>query len=217
MSQILRFDDIAEYLNIPNETVHSLCIKKALPGNPCRGGWNSTFEKIEKWYLSLTGQQWADLINEGNLDAIATKVKLSDSINLEILSKALLEEQKNRIAVFSDQTFRSDGSVIWKVQFPTNLKAFLNLREVQLNLEKVDTSSETGKLLGSLFGNLSTAYTDELIISKQSVLLSFNSEKILHISIQDPLGQLPQRDREIIRYHLELFLDSILQQIKNIS
>jgi len=211
------FNEIASFLNISEEKVRTLCDQRVIPGSPSEEGWSTTLEELESWYLRFTGQQWADLVNDGTLKPISTETDLEGSIPLDNITSALQKWQGSGIAEISERKFGSKGSIIWKLRiiedFESNKQ---HIQDIRLKQGEIQTTSQTGKMLKSVLDNVSITFEDKLVINKHSVLLFLSQDRTLRLATQDNLGHLLQRDREIIRYFLVTYLNRLVQQSRNI-
>ncbi len=210
------FGMIATFLNVSEKKVRALCAQRALPGSPSNGGWGTTFEELESWYLRFTGQQWADLTNDGIIEPISVENTLESNISLDKLSNALEDWQRSGIVEISEQRFGSKGSIIWKLSIIENYENNKQqVQDIRLKQDKIKTTSETGKIMKSVLDNISTASEKKLAINKLQLLLYLRQDGILQLITQDNLGHLFQRDREIIRYFMATYLKSLVQQCRN--
>ena len=214
---VLSFTEIATFLNISEEKLRTLSDQRVIPGYPSDGGWCTTLEELESWYLRFTGQQWADLTNNGIIEPMSAETNFVDSISLDKLTSALQEWQRSGIAEISEQRFGSKGSIIWKIRIIEKLESNQqHIQDIRVKQGKIQTTSETGRILKSVLDNISIAFEDKLVINKHSLLLSLRSDRVLQLATQDNLGNLLQRDREIIRYFIEAYLNRLIQQSRNI-
>lgn len=216
--KVLSFGDIAIYLNIPETKVRSLCNQTALPGRPSNGGWLTTIDEIEKWYLRITGRQWADLVADGNLEPVSVEANLGANISYERLTSILRHWQETGIAEVLEQSFESKGTIVMKIRLLEDHESNKqNLQSIRRRQAKTETTTETGKILNSVLGNISVAFEDKLAVTTQPILLSLSPDGLLRLATQEHLGHLLQRDREIIRFFLASYMERLTQQIQRIQ
>jgi len=148
---------------------------------------------------------------------VSAETDLGNDISLDKLTIALQEWQRAGIAELGEQRFGSKGSIIWKIGIIGQLESNKqHIQDIRVKQGQIQTTSETGKILKSVLDNISVTFEDRLIINKHSLLLSLRSDRVLQLATQDDLGSLLQRDREIIRYFIAMYLNSLAQQSRNI-
>lgn len=215
--EILSFSDIAKFLNIPEAKVRSLCDQKILPGHPDHEGWISTEEEINKWYLCLSSRQWADLVEDGNLEAISAEINLGANISVEKLKRILKNWQDTRTAEVLGQRFGSKGSIIFYLKFLENQQINTqHLQDITKQLNQVGSTTELGQILISMRKNVSAVLEDHLFLNTQSILLSLNQNGLLRLYTEEILENLPQRDREIIRFFFISYIERLAHQIQQV-
>jgi len=212
---VLSYAEIAEFLNISEIKVRSLCDQSILPGSSSDGGWVTTIDEIEKWYIGYTGRQWADIAEDGNLEPIRVEVNLGTTISQQKIASILHNWQDTGIIELLSQNFGSKGSIFYKIRliedYENNMKSVQSLRERQA---EVETVTKTGKLLKSVLENISVTFEDRISISTQPVLLSVSLDGILRLATEEHFGHLLQRDREIIKFFLATYMERFIQQIQ---
>jgi len=83
-----------------------------------------------------------------------------------------------------------------------NPEVVLTLCEAAEEGRKGIESLERTALIESVRSQIELVYRCENIIGKNPVLVTLSKQKILKLSIEDVMAELPQREREIVRFHL---------------
>lgn len=188
----MKFREIARFLNISETVARSLGKQRILPGSPCADGWETTLDEIERWYVNLSGKEWANLVADGQVDPLIVEVDLEGEVTTEALLTALRSwEQKGMVKIISHN-----------LEPPANPEVVLTLCEAAEKGRKGIESLEHTALIESVRSQIELTYRCENIIGKNPVLVTLSKQKILKLGIEDAMAELPQREREIIRFHL---------------
>lgn len=209
----ISFSEIASFLNIAEAKAHILGSKRLLPGYAIEGGWCTTLEEVENWYNRISGQEWANLVNNGVVDTLDAEIQLSDNTSLESIANTLQNWQKFGLVEISEQQFDTEGSITWKMRFTDQLgNTSKHVEDIRIKKNQLQSLTKEEKELKSILENISLTYEAELIIKKQTLFLSLSPSRTLKLKAQDNLFYLLQRDREIIRFFLRDYLGRIIMQ-----
>lgn len=212
--QLLDYSEIGEFLNIPEESARSLCRQGVMPGCANGGRWEigpDELKELEDWYAKLSGQQWADLVADGNVDPIAVVVNLGDNVSRGKVQSALRQWQKAGVADIWKESVRPNGT------FAAELRLHLN----------DEVGKRTGVSLGPNIGD-STGYRESarrvkerISVARQGIselaavttLLSVSPKGLLRIKTRDSLEELPQIEREVVRFVLASYAERLSNEI----
>ncbi len=215
--KIVSFSEIATFLNISEGKLQLLISQGLIPGKPSDGGLETNNNEIEKWYIGLNGNQWADLLENGKIEPIYTETKLVAMVPKERITEVLQHWQDNGIAEVIGHSFRSHGVTTYHLKL---IGEYENTKQTLQDIKKKQTtikaSEGKGEILKSVLNNISIAYEDKLTLSTHSIFLSFSQEGLLRLATEETLGHLLQRDREIIQLFLADYHERFVHDIYNI-
>lgn len=186
------FADIARFLNVPETAARQLAENGLLPGQPCPDGWNTSFDDLEAWYVRLSGRDWADLVSTGVIDPLLAEARLSAPATSDRLRSRLQLWAKQEIIVLLSLCAMDE----------TSLSASFRLLEPQQRANRCLALLETEQLPDADREDIELTCRCEMLLSKQEVALEFSAGHILTCETRDPLEDLPQREREIMRAYL---------------
>ena len=191
----MKFKEIAKLLNISETVVKSLCDKKVLPGCKCDEGWMATLEEIEHWYVRLSGKEWADLVYGGNVDPIMVEIKLEEVVTKAKLLNTLESLAEKGIIEIISHNFEDGNQYEFSLIFS---QAIEKSRKGIKSLGKA-------KLMESIVDQIKLAYECEGIIGEHPIFATIVNNEVLRLSLKDKMEELPQRNREIIKFHLSYY------------
>jgi len=217
-AKVLSFSEIATFLNISEAKVRSLCNNALLPGRPSNGAWLATMDDIRNWYLRLTARQWADLISDGKLEPVSVGVDLGFKITRkthERLMSVLRDWQETGVAEVLGQRFESDGTTIIKMKLMEDYdETRQHLENIRGRQAKVETTTETGRILRSVLDDISVTFEEKLTVAQQSVLLSLSPSGLLRLTTEEKLENILQRDREIVGLFLSSYVGRLARHLQ---
>jgi len=188
----MKFDEIARFLNISEKVARSLGKQGILPGRPCAEGWKATLDEIERWYVKLSGKEWANLVAKGQVDPLTAEADLEGEFTTGALLTVLRSWEQKGIVKIISHNFEPGA----------NPEVILTLCEAAEEGRKgIELLGHTA-LIECVRSQIELVYWCKNIIGKNPVLATLSKQKILKLSIEDPMAELPQRKREIIRFHL---------------
>ena len=191
----MKFHEIATFLNIPEAVVRSLSKRKIIPGRPCSDGWQTTLDEIERWYVKLSGKEWAALVANGQVDPLMAEVDLECEVTTGLLLAVLRSWERKEIVKIISHNLEADA-------IP---EVAVTLCEVAEEGRKGIQSLEQTGLKKWSRSQLQLVYRCQKIIGKNPVLVSLPKKRVLRFSIEDAMAEMPQREREIIRFHLSSY------------
>ena len=197
----LDFSQIAGFLNIPKAQVEALAESSALPGRPSEGGWETTWEALETWFIGLTGTEWADLVGEGILDELKAEAVLMRVVSSDDLASLLRGWEADGLVAVRSLDIPSGGELRGVLVF----ESAGDSGRASLDSVRQALCDSTAN---SLRNQLEVAFRCESILGRQEVVIELTCERI-SLSLIDRLAHHPQRDREIVRFYLGKLLDSI--------
>lgn len=203
----MKFYDIATFLNISEMVAKSLAKEGSLPGRPCVDGWETTFDEIESWYIGLSGKEWANLVADGQVDPLAAEIDLETQVAADLLLSVLRSwEDKGVVKIMSHslEPYVPPSVVV------TICRAAENGRK---GLESLGPPRHTG-LRESTRGNIEVVYRCEKTLGENLVVATLSNEKILKLAIEDDIAELPQRDREIMRFLLTSYARQLSRELR---
>lgn len=173
-------------------TAKSLATRGILPGRQCTDGWETTLEEIENWYAKLSGQEWADLATGGRIDPLITEIVLEGEVPIDRLLAVLRSsEENNKVKIVSHD-----------LEQATTPEIVLFLLEAAETGRKGMESLEHAMLTESMHRQIELAYKCEEIVGKNPVRVTLSNQKTLILKIENTMAELPQREREIIKFYL---------------
>ena len=188
----MKFCEIAKFLNISETVVRSLAAQGVFPGRPCTEGWETTLDEIDHWYVRLSGKEWADLIADGQVDPLTAEVDLEGEVTADILHTVLrCWEQKGIVKIISCDLDSTGNPEV----------ALLLYEAAEAAKRDIELLQHT-TLTESMRNQIELACRCETVVGKHPVLITLSKQKILKLSIEDDMADLPQREREIIRFYL---------------
>lgn len=187
----MRYSDIASFLNIPEKIAGLLGEKRLLPGGPSVKGWEATREELESWYMQFTGKEWARLVSDGQIDPLIVQVHLGvHTTKARLLDTLRSWERQGRARIISERCKRGTDSAI-----VLTLKTSETVRHGLKSLRRT-------RLPRSVHNPIKSALQCEGIIEKNPVFVIVSKGEILRMGFERALGELPQYQREIIKFYL---------------
>lgn len=189
----MKFHEIARFLNVSETVVKSLAKQEILPGRSRADNWETTFEEIEQWYVKLSGKEWAKLVANGEVDPLVGEAYLERKVTKNILLTALRSWEQRGTAKIISHNFELDVSP----------EVFIMLRGVaKEGKEGIESLKKDETLTEPVCRDIELTYRCQIIIGENPVLVTIPEQNILRLSIEDTMAELPQREREIIRFYL---------------
>ena len=193
----MKFQEIARFLNITEMVAKSLGKQGVLPGRPYADGWNTTLDEIERWYVKLSGKEWADLTAGGKIDPIISEIDLECEVTTEALLTVLRSwEQKGIVNIISHNLGLEPSGTP---------EIVMTLCEAADKGRNGIESLEHTALIKSVRSQIEIVYRCQNIIGKNPARVSLEKQRILKIGIENDMAELPQREREIIRFNLATY------------
>lgn len=189
----MKFHEIARFLNISEPVAKSLAKQRIVPGRPLADGWETTSGKIEQWYVKLNGKEWANLVADGQVDPLAGGAYLAKKVTKNILLTALRSwEQRGTVKIISHN-----------LELDVSPEVVIMLRGVaKAGKEGIESLKKDETLTESVRRDIELTYRCQIIVGENPVLVTIPEQNILRLSIEDAMAELPQREREIIRFYL---------------
>lgn len=192
--RIQKFQEVAaRFLNISETVVKSLAKQGILPGRPSAEGWETTYEEIEQWYVKLSGKEWANLVADGRVDPLAGGACLGSRVTKNALLTALRSWEQRGTAKIISHNLELDANPEVVIMLCAAAKA---------GKEGIEFLKEDQTLTESVRRDIELTYRCQIVIGENPVLVTLPEQKILKLSIEDAMAELPQREREIIRFYL---------------
>ena len=207
--QLLAFEEIGELLGVREETARSLGKRGVLPGCPSGGRWEATLDDIEGWYAQLSGQQWADLVADGRLDAIVVEVDLNRSVSSETVLGILRRWEGKGIADVIKASANSDGAVVADLKLQGTVA---QNRKAVAGLSVGDVSPEVTRRRVMI--KPPVAFQSRLDLATTTTALSVSPKGLLRMGIREDLRELPQREREIVRSFIASYAKRLVSEIR---
>jgi hypothetical protein len=203
----MKFHEIARFLNISEEIARSLANQEVLPGQPSAEGWKTTLDDLERWYVKISGKEWADLTANRQVDPLTAEVDLESEVAGDALLTVLRSwEEKGIVKIISHNLEpAADPEVILML-----CKAAEEGRE---GIESLQHSA----LSEFVRSQIELVYRCENIIGNSPVLVTLSKQEILKLSIEDAMAGLPQQEREIIRFHLAGYVHRLSTELRGES
>ena len=200
----MKFDEVAKFLNISEKIARSLAKQGVLPGMPSVEDWKTTSAELEHWYVKISGREWADLTANGQVDPLAAEVDLEVEVTKETLFAVLKSWEEDGIVEI----------ISHNLELAANPEVFLILREAYEDGSKSINSLEKESLSESVRNQIELANRCEMIVGRNPVLVTISASKILELRIEDAMAELPQREREIIRFYLASYVIRLSNEFK---
>lgn len=210
------FKGVADFLNVSETVAKSLADREILPGRSVGGRWEAKPDELEKWYAGLSGQDWANLVSNGKLDPICIQLDLGNGVEAGRLIKVLQQWDKTGVADIIAHRVEPSGKTVAEVKLhePDQVTAlsrqFIDTSDVRLP----ERQSELSKTLQSVRAAISLAAECKLMIASETVIISLSPHGVLQLATQRDFRELPQRDREIIRFYLGPYAQRLAQDLK---
>jgi DNA-binding Lrp family transcriptional regulator len=192
----MEFCEIAKFLNISETAARSLGKQGVFPGQPHADGWETTLDEIEHWYVKLSGKEWADLVADGRVNPLTAKADLEDEVTPEALLAVLKSWEQRGIIRITSSKLEPSGN--YEVVLTLYAAAEAGRRDIE--------SVQHAILTETMRSQIELASRCESIIGKHPVLVTLSRQKNLKLSIEDDMADLPQREREIIRFYLARYV-----------
>ena len=201
----MKFHEIARFLNILEAVVKSLAKQGVLPGRPCADGWETTLEEIERWYIKLTGKEWADMVADGQVDPLAVEVDLGNKVTKNVLLTVLkFWEQRGSVKIISHN-----------LELDVDPEVVIMLRgAAKAGKEGIKSLNKDPALTESVRSQIELTCRCQIVIGENPVLVTLSKQKILKIGIENILAEFPQREREIMRFYLGSYALRLLAELQ---
>ena len=189
--------DIAEFLGISEETAKDLIQRGLVPGRLSGDEWDTTLSEIEDWYASLNGQDWANLVNNGRVDPLSVYIDTQVSNASDKLVSVLSRWEGIGLIRIIVQSSETDGSA----------KVVFTLHESVERGRQAIRSLPTGSAgsIRTVLNRISLTYQCEVELGAQPVIAVLTRNGLLELRTEDDLGEVPQRNREIMRLYLSSY------------
>jgi dihydroorotate dehydrogenase (NAD+) catalytic subunit len=214
--QLFSYQEIAEYLNTTEDIVRSLAGKGFLPGAPSRGRWQTTLNELENWYGSLSGNKWAELTAGGNLNPISVDLDVAGNITRRRLSEVLENWDKGQIVKIMGRKIDRGNSIFELVLIDPYRNGKQKIENLQRGAPRASTSGRVTRL-NSVRNRLTTAFQSEFTSGTQLIIVSLSSKGILTMKTKQDLGEIPERDREIVRFFLATYAERLARELPQYS
>ncbi len=214
--QILSYQEIAEYLNIEENLAKTLGEKGLLPGFPSRGRLQTIFKDLEDWYASLSGNEWAELTASGKLNPIQVDINVTGNITKNRMTEILENWDRDQIAKIVDRRIESDTSIFELILIEPYKRSVQNSENMPRRIEEAGISKNS-TYFRSFENHLKTAIQSEFTLGTVLISVSINSRGILTLKTKEDLGELPERDREIIRFFLTTYAKRLSREITQVN
>lgn len=180
----MKFCEIARFLNISETVAKSLGKQCVLPGQACGDEWETTFHEIERWYVGLSGKEWANLVANGQVDPIIAEVDLAREITIgELVTMLKSWEQKGIVKIIS---YNLENIVTPGVMITLCKEPVYSRKRIAPQKHKV--------VINAIYSNLKLVDKCKKILGKQPVIVTLSKRTIL-LSINDAMANLLQRER----------------------
>ena len=212
--KLFSFQEIAEYLNIPEVMAISLGERQLLPGCSRGGRWETTLDELENWYVVLSGEEWARITANGRVNSLSIETDLGSGIPTEKLHSIMQYWHGVGIMDIVERSVKSDGTAVVDLK----LNELLSSSQEALNTlrGKKTGATRTGlknKIIESVKNSLLVAFQSELTLANQKVTVSLSPDGLLRLVTQDDLATIPQREREIIKFLLTSYAERIASDL----
>ena len=200
----MKFHEIARFLNISEEVARSLAKQGVLPGQPSAEGWKTTLDELERWYVKISGKEWADLTANGQVDPLTAEVDLEVEVTREALLTVLKSWEEKGIVKIIPHNLEpaADPEVV--------LMLCKAAEEGRKGIESLQQSA----LSEFVRSQIELVYRCANIIGENPVIVTLTKQKILTFIIEDAMAELPQREREIIRFHLAGYVHQLSTELR---
>lgn len=210
--QLLSYHEIADYLNITEETVRSLARDGSLPGIPSRGRWQSSLDEVENWYVSLSGNDWAELIAGGRLEPIRVDIDVAGGVSSRRLLEVLDNWRKDQIVEIKNRSVDGGDSTCEVVLTEPYRSGRQGVKNLQQAIRETSRSGHHTHLR-SVMNYLETAFQSEFMLGMQLITVSLSSGGVLTMKTKEDLGELLERDREILRFFLATYATRLAREL----
>ncbi len=213
---LVDFKGVADFLNVSETVAKSLADRGILPGRSAGGRWEANPDELEKWYIRLSGQDWANLVSDGKLDLICIQLDLGNNVKAASLIKVLQKWNNTGVADLLAQRVEVGGKTVaeLKLHEPKESAAlyrqFTETDDVRLS----ERQSEFSKALNSVRTDISLTAKCGLMMAAEMIFISLNPNGMLQLEILRDFRELPQRDRELIRYYLISYGQRLAQDLQ---
>jgi len=210
------FKGVADFLNVSETVAKSLADRGTLPGHSAGGRWVANQDELGKWYLGFSGQDWAILVSNGKLDPISIQFDLGKIVKAASLIKILQKWNKTGVADIIEHHVEPGGKTVAELKLREPKEAtglyrqFTQTDDVRLSERK----SEFSKALQSFRTDISIAASCELMMASETIFISLTPNGVLQLDILRDFRELPQRDRELIRFYLGSYGQRLAQDLK---
>lgn len=198
----MKYAEIARFLNISEECARVLGERKLIPGRALDKDWEVTFEELEIWYLKFTGKEWADLVSNGKIDPLVAEVDFRNNIGAgELLRVIKSWENKGKVRIVSHNMSQ-------------DLEVFVVLLDIAKGVEENLEILRNTRLSKYVESQIEIAYQCENVIGRNPVTITVTPDNILKLCIENNMVELPQRDREVIRFYLAKYGFELLKELQ---
>ena len=200
----MKFQEIAKFLNISEMVARSLGKQGVLPGRPCADGWNTTLDELERWYVKISGKEWADLTANGQVDPLTAEVDLESEVAGDALLTVLRSREEQGIVKI----------ISHNLELAADPEVVLMLCEAAEEGREGIESLQHSALSEFVRSQIEIVYRCQNIIGKNPARVSLEKQRILKIGIENDMAELPQREREIIRFHLAGYVHRLSTELR---
>ena len=175
LEELFSFQEIAEYLNIPEVAVRSLVERQLLPGCSSGGKWATTFDELENWYIGFDGQEWANITANGRVDSLSVENRVGRGIPTKRLHSLMRSWTGARTVNILKQSVKPDGTAVIDLKLNDLLsrsqEALQTLREKKIGTIRTALKN---KPVESVKNSLLVALQSEFTLANQKVTISLS-------------------------------------------
>lgn len=150
----------------------------------------------------MSGREWSNLVADGKLDPIGLQIDLRGQISSHNLLEVLRQWHNRGSASIVKEEVGFEGELVVEFTLP---QALAKGREDLRDLQGPRADRQTEGLIPiphSVRVPLEAAFRCQVILGQQIILMVLTPKGVLNVSIKTDLAELPQRDREIVRFFL---------------
>lgn len=207
----MTWSEISAFLNISEESARLLADRGVLPGSPCEeDGWSTNREELEGWYVNLTGAQWAELVSNGTISPLEGVGEVHERCSLADVLSALESWERREIVEIMPRPEQAGecAGILIRVK-----EARRRGREYLDSLESSGPYAESSAAR-SACEDIRLVSQCERIVGDSTVVVRLSQGGKLALRLEDPMTDLPERDREIIRFHLASYARRLASEIR---
>jgi len=199
----MKFAEIGEFLNISESTARLLAEGGHLPGEPSEDGWATTPGDVECWYVKLSARQWAELVADGRVSPIEATSEVRPGCSLaDVLSLLESWEERHIVQIISRPSrFGEDDRILMMLKHGLENGLCLPDHEHRSAAEAARRDIET-------------VFQCDRVLGRSEVAVRLSKGRKLSLWIEDKMADLPERDREIIRFRLACYANCLASEVR---